>query len=42
MEKFIKPLIEVINLNDDIICTSQQYPHGSGETGEGGDEDIID
>lgn len=23
MEKFIKPMIEVIYLNDDIICTSE-------------------
>lgn len=42
MEKFVKPLIEVIKLTDDVITTSETS--GSGHMGDedGGDDIVID
>ena len=31
MEKFKKPIADIILLNDDIICTSQQSGHESSD-----------
>lgn len=41
MKKFIKPLIEIVEIeNDQIICTSEPSS-GSGTIGGGGDDDIV-
>ena len=41
MKKFIRPLIEVIEIKNDEIITTSEPSSGSGTIGGGGDDDIT-